>query len=95
MDMDKDAYLGKLRAEVGAGLEIAALVENETVKKTMTGLLNGLQNDWLETLDPAQRELLWQQAQGVKQFWAALRTIVDTGKMAQAQLRMEQNDDEK
>lgn len=93
------AELSKLKGEVHLGKEIAALIDNQTVKTALTGLLNGLQNEWLMTPTTAQRELLWQKAVGVQEFVAALRTIVDTGKMAAHQLATEaalrgENDEE-
>ena len=90
----------QLKFEVGRGLEIAALVENETVKKTLDGLLHGVQNEWLSEPNRDARELLWQRALGLQEFIAALRTLIDTGKMAHAQLEFEkrlqgeQNDQE-
>ena len=83
------ADISKLKGEVHLGMEVAALIENATVKTALTGLLNGIQNEWLVTPTPAQRELLWQKAVGVQEFVAALRTIVDTGKMAAHQLAAE------
>lgn len=83
------AELSKLKSEVHLGKEIAALIDNTAVKNALTGLLNGIQNEWLVTPAMAQRELLWQKAIGVQEFVAALRTIVDTGKMAAAQLDFE------
>jgi hypothetical protein len=78
--------VAKLKSEVHLGMEIAALVENSTVKTALNGLLHGLQNEWMVTITPEGRELLWQKAQGVQEFVGALRTIVDTGKMAASQL---------
>jgi hypothetical protein len=83
------ADLSKLKSEVHLGKEIAALIDNSTVKTALTGLLNSMQNEWLVTSTLEARELLWQKALGVQEFVAALRTIVDTGKMAAHQLAAE------
>jgi hypothetical protein len=84
------AQLSKLKSEVHLGKEIAALIDNQTVKKALDGLIHGLQNEWLVTPTAIERELLWQKGVGVQEFVAALRSIVDTGKMAAAQLELEE-----
>lgn len=88
------AQIAKLKAEVGVGLEISALINNETVKKTLDGLLHGIQNRWLATPDRDQRELLWQKALGVQEFVATLGQLIDTGKMAAHQLDSMKNDEQ-
>jgi len=90
------AELAQLRQEVGLGIEIASLINNETVKKALDGLLHGIQNEWLVTVNRDERELLWQKQLGVREFIGALKTIVDTGRMAQYQLNQlkSENDDE-
>lgn len=88
------AMRGKLKHEVGVGLEISALINNETVKKTLDGLLHGIQNAWLTEPNRDQRELLWQKALGVQEFVATLGQLIDTGKMAAHQLEQMRNDNE-
>lgn len=89
LDDEHRAQIAKLKSEMHLGKEVAALIDNTVVKNALTGLLNGIQNEWLVTTAMAQRELLWQKAIGVQEFVAALRSIVDTGKMAAAQLDFE------
>lgn len=84
--MDRAAELAQLKREVGIGLEISALINNETVKTTLDGLLHGIQNAWLKEPNREQRELLWQKALGVQEFVATLGSLIDTGKMAAHQL---------
>jgi hypothetical protein len=75
--------------EVGVGREIDAFLSNEIIKKTITGILNGIQNEWLVQPRADARELLWQQAQGVQKFVATLKELVDTGKLASEQLKLD------
>lgn len=88
------AQVAQLKHEVGVGLEISALINNETVKKTLDGLLNGIQNEWLITPNRDQRELLWQKALGVQEFVQTLRQLIETGKMAAHQLEQVRNDNQ-
>lgn len=84
-----DQELAKLKSEVNVGREVAALIENETVKGVMNGLLHGIQNAWMKCENREERETLWQQVQGVQLFVGALGSVVDTGKMAAHQLAAE------
>lgn len=83
---------GRLRFEINRGTEVAALLNNEIVRKTVNGILHGIQNEWLREVNPQQRELMWQQAQGVQKFVASLGSIIDTGKMATYQLKAIENE---
>jgi hypothetical protein len=78
--------LAKRREEVGRGREVAALIANETFKQVLNDSLHGIQNAWLREQDRDQREYLWQQGAGLQAFADNLRSIVDTGKMAEQQL---------
>jgi len=78
--------LSKLHEEIGVGREVGALVNNDTIKKVLDGLLHGLQNSWLGETDRDNREVLWQQGQGVLKFVEAMRSLINTGNLAQAQL---------
>lgn len=82
--------IGKLKHEVGLGIEISNIVNNETVKEIFDGLLHGRQNEWLTCQSAAEREALWLEARGAVLFWDALQTIVNTGKMAARQLADEE-----
>lgn len=84
-----DAQLAQCRAEIGKGREIANLIENETVKGILNGMLHGYQNRWLITETAEARELLWQKALGIQEFIDALKSIIDTGKMANHQLEQD------
>lgn len=91
--------IGKLRHEIGVGLEISALVNNSIVKSTLEGMLHGLQNEWLGELNRDARDILWQRALGLQEFLRTLGTLVETGKLAAHQLDFEQrmngeNDDQ-
>lgn len=84
---DVGAEISKLKQEVNQGLRIAALVDDELVKKTLDGLLHGLQNQWVGEPDQKAREALWQRATGLLEFINALKALIDTGKMANVQLQ--------
>lgn len=88
--MLNDEQLGKLRREVGMGIEISALVNNQTVKEVFDGLLHGRQNEWLACMNSTEREHLWLEARGAVLFWDALQSIVNTGKFAAQQLADDQ-----
>lgn len=81
--------LAHLRNEVGYGREVKALVENETFKKVLTDSIHGIQNAWLSCHDKEQREALWHQGSGLQAFANNLKSIVDTGKMAEHQLEFD------
>lgn len=81
--------LAKLHEELGKGREVAALINNETFKNVLTDSLHGIQNMWLRCHDKDTREALWQQGAGLQAFADNLKSIVDTGKMAEQQLDFE------
>jgi len=77
----------KRQFELGRAREISAMLDSEVIKATINGIIHGIQNEWMNTMDREQREFLWQQGQGVHKFVATLQGLVDTGKLAAEQLR--------
>lgn len=86
--------IGKLKREVHVAQRIADLLGDEIVAETLNGMLHGLQNQWLETAHPSERESLWLRAQGLKEFLSTLSSLIDSGKMAAIQLETMQNGNE-
>lgn len=83
--------VGRLKREVHVAQRIAELLGDELVDKTLNGMLHGLQNQWMDCANSAERESLWLRAQGLKEFLNTLSSLIDSGKMAAIQLETMQN----
>jgi hypothetical protein len=81
-----------LKAEAMTGARIAALIEDETIQKHLNGLLHGYQNMWLDEEDPGKQCEIWRRANALKTLIESLQSVVNSGKMATAQLNLEKND---
>ena len=88
---EQKAAKGKLEFEVQVGMRMAALINDELVKKTLDGLLHGIQNDWGAEQDVAKREVLWHRFNAIVDLVSALKSHIDTGKFAVAQLESMKN----
>lgn len=84
--------LAQLRNEVAKASVISSLIGNDEVQAVLNGLLHGAQNDWIAATDRETRELLWLRARGLTDFTEALRTIIETGRMAAMQLEQYKRD---
>lgn len=90
---DRDADIARLKQEVYVASRVGELIGDELVSATLNGMLHGLQNEWLLTKNSAERESLWLRAQGLQEFLATLRSLIDSGKMAAQQLESMKNDE--
>lgn len=91
---DRDADIQDRRQEVYVASRISDLLNDEHVDKALNGMLHGFQNQWLVEQNKEARELLWIKAQGLQEFLNTLQALIDTGKMAAAQLASMENGEE-
>lgn len=91
---NRDEDIAARKAEVYVATRISDLLGDPEVDRVLNGMLHGLQNEWLECMNKDAREHLWIRAQGLQEFLSTLQGLIETGKMAAAQLELMKHDDQ-
>jgi hypothetical protein len=88
---DRGADMAARKQEVYIATRIESLLHDPEVEEALNGMLHGFQNSWLFERNPEVRETLWIKAQGLQEFINTLQELINTGKMAAAQLASMEN----
>lgn len=91
-EYDRDQDIADRRTEVYIAERIQGLLGDPEIDKVLNGMLHGFQNQWLTETNKEVRELLWIRAQGLQEFLSTLQGLIETGKLAAAQLASMRDD---
>lgn len=79
--------------EVERGREAQRIIESEVYKKAMQALADGYQSQWINSRpdEVAERERAYTKIQILADFVNEVKTVMETGKMAEKQVSVEEH----